>query len=451
MGPNEPDEILRGAFGDLFEGESTLPPEEVWQNVRAAVVVAEKKRRGIFFWLIPAVLLFGAGSAFLLLSGGKEHPRQQSDAAVSTGRDPSTSERGLSTTENTSTSTAVKMDRPRPVPATIPYAPPGPVSYAPIQPRFASAITVGVAVTAMHDDLTGLTLDNEPEQALKMRSLPWPSPEPVTERTFLPKTPEFFFPRWVVGIETGFGTNMRTITGEYNETYNSNQLVSRDISLNNRSFALTGGYRFNRYVSVHTGISTGVNTYRSNWYLRMLTAQDAGSSYTFQTSEGSVKMSSEDVDGYFSESDTALFRMRLHHSSRYYSIPLSMKLTLPGTRLSGYVRLGGSWDLHTSGRTKALLKYGNFWSGWMDETKTVDLESSERTKLRSVQALIGMGLETHRDAPLQFFVEPQMSIPLTPVYHNAGMKVTSQYMQVRAGMTFFLPLHPTKSSVRTSW
>ena len=79
MGPNEPDEILRGAFGGLFEGESTLPPEEVWQNVRAAVVVTEKKRRGFFFWLIPAVIVTGAGAWLLLagISNGDEHPRQE--------------------------------------------------------------------------------------------------------------------------------------------------------------------------------------------------------------------------------------------------------------------------------------------------------------------------------------------------------------------------------------
>jgi hypothetical protein len=115
------------------------------------------------------------------------------------------------------------------------------------------------------------------------------------------------------------------------------------------------------------------------------------------------------------------------------------------------VRLGGSYDIHTTGNMKASLKYGNFWSGWMNDTKTVDLESADRTKLRSAQALIGFGVETHRDAPLQFFIEPQMSIPLTPVYNNSGLKVTSQYMQVRAGMTFFLPSHPTKRSVYTSW
>lgn len=247
-------------------------------------------------------------------------------------------------------------------------------------------------------------------------------------KPFLPPA----FPRWSFGFEIGLGKNNRNISGTYTESYKSLDLVSNDVKMANRCFGFSVGHRFNPYISLQTGITTGVDSYTSRWFLRLLTNQGTDGSYNFRTSEGNVRMASADVKDYFQNSDTAIVRMRLHHRSRYFSIPLSMKFTLPGQKISPYFRLGASYDFYTNNRTAVLVNSGNG-----NISRTVNLSRAERGELHSTQLLLGIGFETHRNAAWQFFLEPQLSLPLSPIYGTTNFHVTSQYVQVRAGMTFY--------------
>lgn len=240
------------------------------------------------------------------------------------------------------------------------------------------------------------------------------------------------FPKWSFGLEIGIGRNNRNISGMFNDGYKSLDLVSKDIHMANRCFGFSFGHRFNPYISVQSGITTGVDSYTSRWFLRLLGDKGPNETYDFRTSEGNMRMASTDVDDYFQNSDSTLFRMRLHYRARYFSIPLSVKLALPGQKIAPYLRVGASYDAYVNNRTAVYLI-----SPTNGISRSVNLSRADRRELHSTQLLLGIGLETRRNAAWQFFVEPQLSIPLSPIYRSANFSVTSQYVQVRAGMTLY--------------
>lgn len=236
--------------------------------------------------------------------------------------------------------------------------------------------------------------------------------------------------RFSLEIYSGLGRNIRRVRSDFDaENITNKDLDGKRVKLRNKFIGVSTTYEISKYFAVQGGILIGSNRFRSRIFEKEVIQEADNSNYQFKTADGNMDLDREELTSYYTESDTTLLRMRINYRSTYVSIPIVFKISLPGNIIVPYFKFGGSWDKAL--RSKSTLTV-------LNDNTTYKLRRSVSERASSFQSIVGFGFATNFKSGINFFLEPNFSLPLTNFNRASNLRVSSRFTQLKAGISIRL-------------